>query len=70
MLNKLKVMGVILLFITLWGTNSKKFLQKFLCAHRPWKLLKNFIITNEIWINYESIKNGLKMNYELTKNEL
>lgn len=45
-LNKLKIMGVLLVFIPFWRPSSKK----FPCAHQLGKLLKSFQI---ISMNYK-----------------
>ncbi len=34
-------LGVLLLFISLWGPSSKKFLRRFLCVRQVKKLLEN-----------------------------
>jgi hypothetical protein len=61
-LNILKVIGVISLFIPFWRPNSRKLAWKFPCAHQLAKLVKRLPI-------YEWIKSELRFNHELTKNE-
>ncbi len=73
MLNNLKVMGVLPLFIPLWGFTSKKLPWKFPCAHRLGKFLKRFLDYNWImsWLKlqYDNMSE-IKINYESTKSAL
>jgi hypothetical protein len=61
-LNILKVVGVVPLFMPFWGVNSRKLAWKFPCAHQPTKFLEIFPI-------YKWIKSELRFNHELIKNE-
>jgi hypothetical protein len=51
MLKKLKVMGVLLLFIPLWGFNSMNFHGSFHMLIDEGSFLQCFLITNELRIN-------------------
>jgi PIN domain nuclease of toxin-antitoxin system len=53
MLNKLKIIGVLLLFISLWKLGLKKTSMKISCAYQPKKLLKKKLIINELQVNLQ-----------------
>jgi hypothetical protein len=55
-------MGVLFLFIPLWRPSSQKLPWKFPDVHWPNNIFESFNNYNQM--NYELIKNELKVNYE------